>query len=512
MASASEIMGRPIGHNRSQEDVDRDLSDLMGELVEDPLGFAEIAYQWGVSDLMAFPGPDVWQAGWLRELGEAIRANRFNGSRAVMPVQMSTVSGHGVGKTALVGIVADFIRSTRPASHGRVTANTGAQLSSTTWAEIRKWGVRSITAHWFDFQARQIVAHSDKKWRLDAIVWDDKAPEAFAGLHAATSSPYYILDEASRIPRIICETAQGALTDGEPFLFMFGNGTRNSGYFYESHVGKSRESWHRFKIDSRTARVSNKELLDKWIEEYGIESDYCRIRILGDFPKQSSEQFIGSDMVRAARKIEPQSTLYDPLIMGVDVSRFGDDNSMIVFRKGRDARTHPAIKIAGKVDTMQLAARVAEQAEELRPDAIFVDGGGVGGGVVDRLMQLGIQNVIEVNFGAKGDGRAHNRATVMWANCRDWIKAGGAIEDKDDLANELTTREYFFTPDNKICIEPKDDLKARGEHSPDWADGLVLTFAYPVGPRDPRQDDKQARPPAGFGVEHVVGVDYDPFA
>jgi hypothetical protein len=509
MASATDILGRPRA--QSQEEVDRDLSDFMGELFDDPLSFATSAYAWGVGELAAFPGPDDWQAGWLRELGQAIRKNRFDGSKAVMPVQMSTVSGHGVGKTALVGIVADFIRSTRPGSHGRVTANTGAQLSSTTWAEIRKWGVRSITGHWFDFQARQIVAHSDKKWRLDAIVWDDKAPEAFAGLHAAQSSPYYILDEASRIPRIIAETAQGALTDGEPFFFMFGNGTRNSGYFYESHVGKGRENWHRFKVDSRKARVSNKELLDKWIDEYGIESDYCRIRILGDFPKQSAEQFIGSGVVAAARKAPAEASLYDPLIFGVDVARYGDDNSMIVIRKGRDARTHKAIKFL-EGDTMALATKIAELAEELRPDAIFVDGGGVGGPVVDRLNQLRVQNVIEVNFGHKGDGKYFNKAAIMWGGMRDWLRAGGAIEDHDDLQNELTTREYFFSIDNRIQLESKDDLKSRGEHSPDWADALCLTFAHPVGPRDPRNDDKHVRSPAGFGVEAVVGADYDPFA
>lgn len=505
MISASQILGR--GDNRTPAQVEADLADLMGELYDDPLSFVKCAYPWGVGDLSAFDGPDEWQSGLLREVGQEIRLRAFDGSRAVMPIQTSVVSGHGVGKTAYVGMVADFIRSTRPASHGRVTANTGSQLSSTTWAEISKWGKRSITAHWFDFQARSIIAFADKKWRLDAIVWDDKSPEAFAGLHAATSSPYYIFDEASRIPKIIMETAQGALTDGEPFLMLFGNGTRNSGYFYETH-NRNRERWIRRKVDSRKAKVSNKELIDRWIEEYGLDSDYTRIRVLGDFPKQSAEQFIGAELVKGARRREAICNLVDPIIFGVDVARFGDDHSITTVRRGRDCRTHERLKFHG-LDTMQYAARIAEYAERLRPDAIFVDGGGVGGGVVDRLRQLTVPNVIEVNFGSKGDGRYLRRADVMWAGMKEWL-AGGAIPDDDDLQSELTTREYFFSSDNRITLESKDDLKARGEHSPDWADSLALTFAYPVGPRNPRNDDVLTRPPAGWDAPKADAWDYDP--
>lgn len=488
---------------------EQDLAADLAELALDPLEYVNYAYRWGEGELAAFDGPDDWQKGFLRELGEEIRSRDFDGANAVMPVLASTVSGHGVGKTALVGMVSDFIRSTRPNSKGRVTANTGRQLSTVTWAEILKWGKRSVTAHWWRFLSNAIVHKASEEWRLDALVWDEKAPEAFAGLHAATSSPYLIIDEASRVPRIICETGQGGLTDGEPFMFLFGNGTRTSGFFYETHH-KNRDRWLRFKVDSRKARVSNKKLLQQWIEDNGIDSDFCKIRVLGEFPKQSSAQFIASDIVRAARVREVQALLTDPVIMAVDVARFGDDRTIIRVRKGRDARSFKKVVLRG-ADTMQTAGRVAELARELLPDAIFIDGGGVGGGVVDRCRQLNVPNIHEINFGGKSPDRDYaDMAAYMWAKMRDALKDGLAIEDDDDLETELTVREYFFDRNNAIRLEAKDDLKARGEVSPDDADSIALTYAYPVGPRDPRRTEAAI---AGTGsFDGVQGADYDPLA
>src|SRR5690606_38058731 len=158
-----------------------------------------------------------------------IRLRNFDDLKPVDPILFSTVSGHGVGKSAEVGWLTDFIRSTRPYSKGVVTANTGAQLQTKTWAEIVKWGRRSITASWFRITsgrgAMKIVhRRHPEEWRLDGMMWQEHNAEAFAGLHAANSTPYFIFDEASKTPRIILENAQGGLTDGEPMIFLFGNG------------------------------------------------------------------------------------------------------------------------------------------------------------------------------------------------------------------------------------------------------------------------------------------------
>jgi hypothetical protein len=203
-------------------------------------------------------------------------------------------------------------------------------------------------------------------------------------------------------------------------------------------------------------------------------------------------QFIGSDLVEAAaaRSVADLPRVVDePLIMGVDVARFGDDASVIRFRQGRDARSIPPIKLRG-ADTMQLSARIADESERLHVAEIFVDGGGVGGGVVDRCRQIGLR-VIDVRFGAKSDrapldadravGFANKRAEI-WGSMRAWLP-NGAIDNDPELIADLTGVEYgYVLRDDRdaIQLERKEDMKRRGLASPDNADALALTFAYPV--------------------------------
>jgi hypothetical protein len=134
------------------------------------------------------------------------------------------------------------------------------------------------------------------------------------------------------------------------------------------------------------------------------------------------------------------------------------------------------------VDTMTLAAEVARHAAEKRPDAIFIDGGGVGGGVVDRCRQLAL-NVIEINFGSKATQSMYaNMRAQCWGNMRTAIQDGIRLPDNDDLVTDLTGLEYGFNTRNQIQLEKKEDAKKRGIASPDLADALALTYAIPVAP------------------------------
>src|SRR6476659_2981129 len=162
---------------------------------------------------------------------------------------------------------------------------------------------------------------------------------------------------------------------------------------------------------------SRSATLPVWVQDYGEDSDFVRVRVKGTFPRAASTQFISSELAEAAASNEREAvhSLHDPRIMGVDVARFGDDATVICFRIGRDARSIPSISLRG-VDTMTVAARVVEEARRHKIDAIFVDGGGVGGGVVDRLMFLKA-NVREVQFGAKADRATQSQdGAVVYAN------------------------------------------------------------------------------------------------
>lgn len=139
---------------------------------------------------------------------------------------------------------------------------------------------------------------------------------------------------------------------------------------------------------------------------------------------------------------------------------------------------------------MTLASKAAEAYLWHRADAIFVDGGGVGGGVVDRLRQLRVP-VIEVQFGGKSDNnfgskesgiQYANKRAEIWGSTKEWLTVG-AIPDTPDLIGGLTAPEYGHKPTGEILLESKDAMRKRGVSSPDLADALALTFAYPVVPK-----------------------------
>jgi hypothetical protein len=328
---------------------------------------------------------------------------------------------------------------------------------------------------------RMVHKQNPESWRCDAQTCREENSEAFAGLHAANSTPFYIFDEASAVPDKIWEVAEGGLTDGEPMIFCFGNPTRNTGAFSRC-FGSQRHRWSHRQVDSRNVKITNKKQIQEWLDDYGEDSDFFRVRVKGIFPRAGSSQLIPGDIVEAARTREPVSTGFDPLLLCVDVARFGDDQSVIAYRRGRDARTIKSVSFRG-MDTMQLAGRVAESATRHKPDQIFVDGGGVGGGVVDRLRQLGY-SVIDVNFGGKSpDEECANVRAYMWRMMRDWLRDGGAIEDDHDLASDLVGVEYGFNHRNQLQLEKKEDMKRRGLASPDKGDALALSFAQPVGQR-----------------------------
>lgn len=203
---------------------------------------------------------------------------------------------------------------------------------------------------------------------------------------------------------------------------------------------------------------------------------------LGEYQSQSSAQFISWETVKQAQQ-RPKQRGGRPLLFGLDVARFGDDRSVLAIREG-DCLVRSIVW--EKLDTQQLAAHVLEFANARKPDAVFVDGVGVGAGVVDRLRALKLK-VIEVNAGAKAgqERRYGNKRMEMWARMRDWLNGRGAISEYElDLASELTGPTYHYDASNRMFLEKKEDMKKRGLRSPDMADALALTFAEPVAVPD----------------------------
>lgn len=475
-------------------DPESELAAQMGEFALDPVGFIEYAFPWGQGPLQGHDGPKRWQRRFFERLGDAIRARNFDGVHPVRPVLMAVASGHGIGKSALVAMLACFIMSTRPRCKIIVTANTGEQLSGKTFAEIAKWFSLCITGHWFQVSTGDLwVRHKQypSAWRLDGITWQKHKSEAFAGLHAADSTPCYIFDEGSAVPDEIFDVSYGGLTDGEPMEFVFGNPTRNSGRFFQL-FHKLRHRWDTEQIDARDCELPNHELHQQWIDDYGEDSDFVRVRVKGQFPRAGSKQLIPTDIIEAAKRAPALSLMTDPLIAGLDIARFGDDESVLAFRKGRDARSVPW-KIWRGLDTMQLADRVAEALEELRAmnlrvHQVFADAVGIGAGTADRLRQLGYDVLDVVSQETKTVGPYyHDKAAECWGRMAAWLKAGAALPPDEVLSDQLQAREYDHDAKDKLFLESKDDMRERGIGSPDRADALAYTFAFHVAPIEPDQ-------------------------
>lgn len=212
------------------------------------------------------------------------------------------------------------------------------------------------------------------------------------------------------------------------------------------------------------------------------------------FEADSDEQLIPHEMVAAAMEREALPGPGAAKVIGVDVARFGSDASVLYFRHGRDGAPIPYERHLGW-DTMQLVGRVSEWARRWRPDAIFVDDGGVGGGVVDRLRQLGFNEVRGINFGARSDcslngEKAANKRTEKWLAAREWLE-GGTLPRSEALCAELCAPLYRYDAQNALMLERKDAMRRRGVPSPDIADAFALTFAYPVRGWDDDWDEPE---------------------
>lgn len=487
------------------------LADECAQFYYDPYGWVLWAFDWGHGELTGFDGPDVWQRELLLEIGELIIDRGFDGVNPVDPIRDATASGHGIGKSAITSWLILWIMSTRPHAKGVVTANTGEQLRTKTWGEVGKWRSRCLVGHWFEYnngKGSMSLYHKawPESWRVDAQTCREENSEAFAGLHSANSTPFYIFDEASAVPDKIWEVAEGGLTDGEPMFFAFGNPTRNSGEFREC-FGRKSKLWRTRQIDSRKAKMTNKRVIRQWIDQYGEDSDFVRVRVKGMFPRGGDMQFIPSDIVLDGMKRGPGRYLGDdPLILGVDLARGGEDDCYLQFRRGRDAKSEKIYRIPGEKsrDSMKVVSLLSTVIERHQPDVTFLDETGLGGPIVDRLKQLGY-HVIGVNFGADADDKKHysNKSAEMWARMREWLQTGGAIPDDPDLEMQLTEREYDHNKRDQLVLQQKKDMKK----SPDWADALALTFAYAV----PKREVERGMLDSAVGLrENLQLRDYDP--
>lgn len=453
------------------------LAEFLAEFTLDPVAFTYAAFSWGEGELAGKDGPDEWQV-------EALACIRDGLKTADEVIREAIASGHGIGKSALVAWLILWAISTHEDTRGVVTANTDTQLKSKTWAELAKWHRLFIGRSLFVYTATSLFSvDSDhqKTWRVDAIPWSETNPEAFAGLHNQGKRILVIFDEASAISDKIWEVTEGALTDSDTQIIWcaFGNPTRNTGRFYDC-FHKHRALWRCKQVDSRSVKISNKRQLAEWVETYGEDSDFVKVRVRGIFPSAGINQHIGAELVAAARarKLHESQYSFAPTVIGVDPAWTGLDKLGIVMRQGLYSKV--LAEIPRNDDDLLIAGKVARFQDEYNASAVFIDQA-YGTGIYSAGRNMGRGDWMLVAFAGKPtDEQYANKRAEMWDAVKGWLKDGGSIEDNQTLADDLTGPESYINSRGKLQLESKDDMRKRGLPSPNLGDALALTFAYPV--------------------------------
>lgn len=482
------------------------LIDDIAMFTHDPLSYALYAFPWGEAgtELAHATGPRSWQRWMLDTVGEHLR----NPDTRHQPLMIAVSSGHGIGKSAGISMLLNWGMSTCEDCKAVITANTDNQLRTKTWPEVIKWANLSITKDWFSTPATAMYSNDpghDKRWRADAIPWSEHNTEAFAGLHNERKRIILVFDEASNIADKVWEVAEGALTDEDTEIIWvaFGNPTRNTGRFREC-FRKYKHRWVTKQIDSRTVEGTNKEQIQKWIEDYGEDSDFVKIRVRGIFPSASETQFIPTGLTDAAMKrtVTAAEVAHAPVIIGVDPAYSGADDAVIYMRQGLYCK---CLWTGNKTtDDVVMAKRIADFEDSLQADAVNIDFG-YGTGIYSVGMNWGRDWQLVQFGGASTDPQMLNKRGEMHNSVKTWLKIGGAL-DNQETADDLSAAEYKVRLDGKILLESKDDIKKRIGRSTGKGDALALTFAYPVTKKDPQFKQN---------ISHgsvVADNDYDPYA
>ncbi|KYN77166.1 terminase B [Clostridium sporogenes] len=451
-----------------------DSSNIFVELLDiywdNPVAFAE--------DMLGFH-PDEWQSKVMMDIANSSK--------------VSVRSGQGVGKTGLEASIIIWFLCCRPFPKVVATAPTMQQLYDVLWAEVAKWLNKSTVKDFLKWTKTKIYMIGEEE-RWFATAKTATKPENMQGFHE--DYMLFIVDEASGVADPIMEAILGTLSGAENKLLMCGNPNKTSGVFYDSH-NRDRAHYRIHKVSSLDSPRTSKENIQMLKDKYHEDSDVYRVRVLGEFPKGELDTFIALEIAELASKNKIIDFDKSVLHIGVDVARFGDDETNIspriggkVFKLKSYSKQDTMVTVGYIVDTYK---KYMDKYQFLKKCKVKIDDTGVGGGVTDRLKEVVKEQslkieVIPVNNGeSSSDEHYENKGTECWANLRDILEENFSLHlqgetpvidlpNDDRLISQLTTRKWKMTSRGKMALERKEDMKKRGLNSPDRADAVVLAF------------------------------------
>jgi hypothetical protein len=417
-------------------------------------------------------------------------------------------SGHKVGKSKLAAGLVIWWTCTRAMARGIVTAPTSRQVKKALWYEIRRF--------WQESPKLRAIMPEPALEPETGIRWDD-GRELFG--FTATSADkvsgpggpavFVVVDEASGVPRDVWEALQGIRAGGGKVLAL-GNPTQTSGWFFDA-FNERREGWDLDKISSCDtpnyiedrqviAGLADREYEAEIANDYGKDSPAYAVRVLGEFPRHVANAVIGLGAVELARdRWDDTDDELATLELGVDVARFGDDESACAakvglklyspafFEKERGITAvvngYNSIAVAGITVQCMGALRKRGQRVRIKIDCT----GGFGEPVAERLRNLcelgevespELIDIEEINFA--GESSDSNKYPVLrdelWFGGRTFFSAGGALYPDPKLESELVAPTYSPDPRGRNKVEKKSETKKRLGRSPDRADAALLAI------------------------------------
>lgn len=425
----------------------------------DPVGFVQQAL-----------GETMWSR--QRAIAEAVRDYR----RVAVP------SCHDAGKSFLASrLAAWWIATGAPGESFVVTsAPTNAQVKAILWREIKR-------AHRIGKLPGTI---NRTEWLIDGeLVGYGRKPNdwdmtGFQGIHAARV--LVIFDEASGVPQALWDAAETLITNEDSRLLAIGNPDDPAGPFARACAPGG--GFHTLAIDAfATPNLSGEEIPEVlrpllvsalWVEEmrlrWGEESPLWQAKVRGRFPDIADDRLLSPALLQAS--VEARIDAGTPIVLGVDIARFGRDETVLVLRRGDCAEIHGTFR---KQDTMATVGQIIEAWRTTGAVAVQVDDAGVGGGVTDRLREQGVPVVpILVGRPAQESERFLNlRAELYWVLRERAAEGRLSLPNDALLLRQLGEIRYRYDSRGRLKLESKDDLKKRGQASPDRADALALAFA-----------------------------------
>jgi len=410
--------------------------------------------------------PQQWQA-------DALRAIATNDKLAIK-------SGHGVGKTAFEAWAVLWWLLTRYPTKIAITANTAHQLNDVLWTEIDKWarGLPQGFKDLLEFKSDKISLKGASDSFAVARTSRRENPEALQGFHS--ENMLFICEEASGIPDVVFQVGEGSLSTPKSKVIMCGNPTRADGYFYDA-FHSNRAQWHCMTVSCLDADTVSEKFIGDMAAKYGEESNVFRVRVLGEFPTQSDDVLVPLHLVESAVTRHIEMAPGAPVIWGLDVARYGGDRTALAKRQGQ-VLIEP-IKTWQNKDLMEMAGIILSEYEATRymdrPEKIFIDSIGIGAGLVDRLIELDMPAVgIAVSESPSLKEKFTRLRDELFWNAREWFEGRDvSIFNDETFISEITAVRYKYQSTGKLKIESKDEMKRRGQRSPDVADAFVLTFA-----------------------------------